>query len=426
MRFSSKAGLRRHERKAQLLHMVSFEYKTYSCPYKSCAETPGSGIFMKTSELREHITQQHNNNDNNISNLPYWSDSSSSSQSPPPMDTLDIPYGNNSWDEWFDNALDQINSQSQLARGGDHDCLDFPAAATAQDPSQITMTSNEKLLLTQHISSLPSFDFESHELEVFNTHHSKPSAPNFPAAPTHGSLLGTLEDNRISNASNFDYSEPLDRFNFTLISPAQASLPASGLSMATDLMLDPIPGLLVRERTLPMTQFGETDLLSTSPINALGTDPGAILNNTVPSSHQQPVKRLRSLAHPPGDFSTVDPAYGIQGHVEMPRNARNKGPIQDRRTSGKMGTQEESISMAGDVYGVSDPESNLPKKRRRGGLHGSRTSSNENQSVSQSFFDIELSQETSIEPLSRNEPREAPDFRCPRCRRTYKTEEKLS
>ena len=368
---------------------------------------------MKTSELREHITRQHNNSSSS-SNLPYWSDSSSSSQSPLPMDTLDIPYGNNSWDGWFHNALDQVNSQ--LARG-DHDCLDFPTITIAQDSSQITMTSNEKLSLAQHISPLSFFDFESPQ-------NSKPSASNFPAAPTHGSLLSAPEDNRMSHASNFSYSEPLDHPNFSLISPTQASLPAfSGSNMATDLMLDSMQGLLMMERTLPMTQFGETELLSMSPINTPGKNPGAILNNTsplgVPSSYRQPVKRLRSLALPLGDSSSIDLAHGIQGHVERTKKAKNKALIQDRRTSRKTGTQEESISMAVDLYGVSDSESNLPPKRRRGGLHGSRI-------VSQSFFDIEQSQRTSIEPSSQNEPREAPDFRCQRCRRTYKTEEKLS
>jgi hypothetical protein len=179
-----------------------------------------------------------------------------------------------------------------------------------------------------------------------------------------------------------------------------------------------------------MMRFGGTGLPSTFRMNNLGTDEGTILDNIsplrVPPSHQQRVKRLRSLELLSSDSIGVYPAHSIHGYADVPKKSRNKTAIQDRRASRKIVTQEGSISRAEDAYGASDSESNLPKRRRRRGPHCSRTGSSGNQSVSQSFFDIEPLLETSIEPSSQNELGDAPDLQCLTCRRTYKTEEKLS
>jgi hypothetical protein len=379
---------------------------------------------MKTSELREHITQHHQNK----SSLPYWSDSSRSSQSPPILDALDISHSNNSWDEWFDNAHNQSNFQST---GREHyESVDFPATAVTQEPSQMTMTSNKNLSPPQHILPDLSFGLQSQEFETINAHSRNLSEFNCPTASNHRLLLGTLEDNRMSHGWNLNYGEPLENPNFLQTSQTQASLPGfSALSMTTNPILDPTQSLLMTGSTLPMMQFGGTGLPSTSQINDLKTEPVTMLNNAsplcIPSNHHQPIRHLRSLAIQPNSIVAYS-AHAIQGRAETQGKIRNTASIQDRRASGKKCTQEESMSMAEDIYGVSDPENNLPKKRQRSGLYGSRTDFSDYRSASQSFFNIEPSQEISTEPSSQNKPREAPNFQCPTCQRTYKTEGQLT
>jgi hypothetical protein len=396
------------------LHMGKYEYKTYVCPNKDCAE------FMTTSELREHIIQYHENN----SNLPYWSDSSSSSQSPPPIDSFDPLNDNNSWDEWFHNALDQ--SKPQFGGRENDECLEFLANTVAQDPSQTMMTSNENLSPPRHSPSSPSFD-----LEVFNTQSSNQSASNFLAALTHGSILGPVEDNYISHASNFNYIEPLDNLSLPQISPRQEPLPAfsdSSINIAPNF--SSMQGPLIMDRTRPMTRFSRTELPYKSSMNDLGISLGAVSNNTsqlnFPSSHNQSKMRLSLVPLLPSGSNNFYSTQDSQDRGEVARKTRNETSIQDRQPFRKMHIQGESMSTFGDIYGASDLESNLPKKRRRSGLQDSRTDSREYRSVTQSFLEVGPSQEISIGPSPQNKPREAPGFPCQTCPRTYKTEGDLS